>query len=102
MVIYSVTVAVDRDIEGDWLSWMADVHIPEVMKSGCFTGYEMLKVLEPTGDERRASYRVRYQCESLKVLKHYQDEYAPTLQKDHLERYMGKFEATRKILERID
>ena len=31
MIVYNVTVSVDENITSDWLAWMKDEHIPEVM-----------------------------------------------------------------------
>ena len=33
MIIYNVTVGVDKSIEADWLAWMKEVHIPDVIKT---------------------------------------------------------------------
>ena len=35
-VIYNVTVSVDEDAHHEWLEWMQEVHIPDVMKTGSF------------------------------------------------------------------
>ncbi len=36
MILYNVTVALDPAIETEWLAWMQQEHIPEVMATGCF------------------------------------------------------------------
>ena len=41
MYIYNVTVNVSDDVHIEWLKWMKETHIPDVMKTGCFiAGYE--------------------------------------------------------------
>jgi hypothetical protein len=44
MFIYNVTVSVDASVHEDWVRWMKDVHMPDVMKSGCFVDCQLLKV----------------------------------------------------------
>ena len=39
MIIYNVTVSVEESIKKDWLTWMQDVHIPEVMATGIFQNH---------------------------------------------------------------
>ena len=34
MILYNVTVNIDTDVEEDWIEWMKETHIPEVMKTG--------------------------------------------------------------------
>ncbi|MCE3229382.1 MAG: hypothetical protein K0S32_3933, partial [Bacteroidetes bacterium] len=33
MFIYNVTVNISNDIHTDWLKWMKEIHIPDVMKT---------------------------------------------------------------------
>ena len=33
MIIYNVTINIEESIHDDWLLWMTNTHIPEVMKS---------------------------------------------------------------------
>jgi hypothetical protein len=45
MILYSVTVNIDRQVEQDWLQWMKSVHIPEVMDTGLPMSYKLLRLL---------------------------------------------------------
>ncbi len=46
MIIYNVTIKVDKTIAEDWLLWMQKEHIPEVMATGCFYAYKIVRLLE--------------------------------------------------------
>ena len=100
MITYSVTVAIDREIEGDWYPWMCDVHIPEVMDTGCFVDFRIKRVIAPL-DSTRTTYNIEYTCESPDKLASYQSEHAPRLQAEHTDRYEGRFLATRRVYEEI-
>ena len=41
MIIYNVTVNVEAEIHNDWISWMKEVHIPDVMNTGYFLENKM-------------------------------------------------------------
>ena len=97
MLIYNVTISIDKAVHDEWFRWMKDVHIPEVMATGYFLGHKMCKVLvdEDTG----ITYSIQYSCASRKDLDDYQTLHSPALQKIHTERYKDKFVAFRTLLE---
>jgi hypothetical protein len=45
MIIYNVTVNVDEDVAVEWLQWMKETHIPDVMKTGMFLESRICRVL---------------------------------------------------------
>lgn len=99
MIIYNVTVNIEDDVHLDWLNWMKTTHIPDVMKTGFFLENKMCKVLSTQEDETGHTYAIQYTCANMDDLEEYQAKHAPALQKDHLERYQGKFVAFRTLLE---
>ncbi len=52
MIIYSVTVVINKDVEDSWLKWMKDKHIKDVLKTGYFTDWDIMKQLIPETDCR--------------------------------------------------
>jgi len=101
MIVYSVTVNVDESIHEDWLAWMVNKHIPDVMATGIFTEHRMLKVITRNEGEEGISYNIQYTCPSMADLHSYQVKHAPALQKEHTERYQDKFIAFRTLLETV-
>lgn len=98
MIIYNVTVKVENDIAADWLQWMREVHIPDVMKSGFFSAYRLSRVIS-LRDTDGVTYSVQYDCASTAELHKYETTAAAALRKEHTERYAGKFVAFRSIME---
>lgn len=101
MIIYNVTINIDETVHQDWLAWMKTIHIPDVMNTGCFEDYKICKILSVQEDETGHTYAIQYFCLNEEKLSTYQNKYAPQLQKEHLERYDGKFVAFRTLLEEI-
>lgn len=100
MIVYNVTVSIDPEIAQEWLNWMRTVHIPEVMATKCFVESRLSRVHgEEEGGE---TYAITYISPNQETLDTYQSVYAPTLQKDHSERYAGKFAAFRTMLTVIE
>ena len=97
MIIYNVTVNIDDTVHDDWVKWMKNVHIPDVMSTGLFTESRFCKVLaeEDTG----TTYSIQYTCANMETLEKYYREHGPRLQEEHTQRYKDKFVAFRTILE---
>ena len=97
MIIYNVTVSVEKSIITDWLIWMQQVHIPEVMATGIFSKSQINRVMVQgdSGD----TYAIAYTCESMKDLHQYQVKFAAELQKKHVARYGEKAVAFRTLME---
>ena len=100
MIVYSVTVNVEDEIQEDWIKWMKEVHIPDVMQTGLFTENRIFRIISHQPDETGTSYNIQYSCPSMKDLHQYQAMHAPRLQKEHTDRYEGKFVAFRTLLEK--
>jgi hypothetical protein len=100
MIIYNVTCSVDKDIAEEWISWMKDKHIPELLKTGLFFEYRILKVLshdEPT----TLSFAVQYYSKSILDVQQYLDKHANRLRADVHSRYGEKVVSYRTLLEEV-
>lgn len=96
MVVYSVTISLDANIEAEWVEWMKQAHIPDVLRTKCFSSCRMFRVVDASD---RPSYVMQYECASLEEYHRYRDQFAPALQKEHSDRYAGQFQGSRQVLE---
>lgn len=102
MILYNITIAIDRSVEEEWLQWMKEEHIPEVMDIGKFTGYKFLRVMASGLGEKSTSYSVQFYTESMKQLQLYTAIDAPELQQKMNQRWPDKLASFRTTLESID
>lgn len=100
MVVYNVTVKVDWDVHEDWLSWMKETHIPDVINTGLFSGYKVFKLMS-LDETDGITYAIQYFCDSMEQYLTYEREYASQLQQAHLARYKDKFVAFRTLMKSI-
>lgn len=100
MILYNVTVSIDERIYEEWLEWMRSTHIPDVMATGCFIEARISRVHGE--EEGGVTYAVGYIAKSKEDYERYQADFAPALQKDHSERFEGRFAAFRTLLTVID
>lgn len=101
MIVYSVTLSLEREIEDSWLAWMQQEHIPEVMQTGFFSHYRFHKILEPVVDPDRVSYNVLYDLVSPSALDTYRREAAAALQEKHQQRFGEQVIAIRSVLKQL-
>ena len=100
MIIYNVTVNIEESAQQEWLKWMNETHIAEVLNTGMFTAAKMSKVLveEQMGG---ITYSIQYTCECQEKLDVYNKDFAPDLQAEHNNKFQGKFVAFRTLMEVI-
>ncbi len=102
MLIYSITTNLRKDLEKEWLDWMVNFHIPNVMAAGYFSGRKIFKVLIPSGVTDEVTYVVQYECESLEKYLKYSETEAPRLQEEFKSKFVGKAVTARSIMELLD
>ncbi|UII33418.1 DUF4286 family protein [Fulvivirga ulvae] len=101
MVLYNVTIGIDKDAEKEWLSWMKNKHIPAVMETGMFLEYKIFKVLSHEDEEQSVSYSVQYFAQTVDKVVEYLNNHAPKLVEEHRARYKDKHVAFRTLLEEV-
>ncbi|MBP6533289.1 MAG: DUF4286 family protein [Bacteroidia bacterium] len=100
MILYNVTTNVEATAHEEWLDWMLTAHIPDVMSTGMFLEFHILKVI--SDDESGGhTYSVQYLCASMEKYQQYEDIYAPALRADFIGRYKDKSVSFRTLLEVI-
>ncbi|MCU0447727.1 MAG: DUF4286 family protein [Microscillaceae bacterium] len=100
-IIYNVTSHVEHSIEAEWLEWMKKEHIPEVMQTGLFLEYKILKLISEE-NEGGTSYAIQYLVPEIKNFLQYSETFAPALRQKVLDKYGEKVIAFRTLLEVID
>lgn len=98
MIIYSVSIAIDKTVEPMWLDYMTKEHIDDVMKTGHFQKVDFRRVVEPK-EASRSHYSIEYYCETMAHLEAYQAQDAARLQADHTAKFEGHFEGSRRYME---
>ena len=97
MYIYNVTINIDETVHNEWVDWMKNEHIPDMLATGKFSKALMTKVLvqEEMGG---ITYSIQYTTNSKETLQQYYSEDADRLRTES-QRFAGKFVAFRTELE---
>ncbi|CAN5524414.1 DUF4286 family protein [soil metagenome] len=89
MIIYNVTTHVANAVNNDWIAWMKVIHIPEVMHTGCFSKFQMIRMME-TDETEGITYAVQYYAESKADYNRYIEVNAPVLRKNTIDKWGDK------------
>lgn len=98
MIIYNVTLTVDESILYEWLRWMKEEHIPEVLNTGFFIKAKLQKVLS----DKNNTFAIAYSCTSMQELNNYKVNFATKIQQKHIKKFGDKAVAFRTVLEVLD
>ncbi len=100
MYIYNVTTNIDETVHDQWLSWMKEKHIPDMLATGKFTQAKMCRVLIEE-EMNGITYSVQYSTKDKETLEKYYAEDAERLRKEVMKLFANKFVAFRTELEVI-
>jgi hypothetical protein len=99
MLLYNVTIIIEDAAANEWLQWMQETHIPEVMATGKFVSNRLLKVIDSPNEG--VTYCIQYVAENIDKYNDYQENFALNLQADLQVKFENKFVAFRTLMEFI-
>ena len=99
MILYNVTVSIDQEVSKEWLDWMKEIHIPDVLATGLFLENKVARI--HAEEEGGISYSIQYLLNSWYDYNLYQNKFASNLQKEYQLKYANKSVAFRTVLEII-
>lgn len=100
MILYNVTIKVEPAINEEWVKWMKEEHIPELMETGLFVDSRLMQILE-LDDTDGITYAAQYYCEGIDQYNEYIDKHAPRLRQAGIDRFGEQFVAFRTIMKLI-
>jgi len=100
-IVYNVTTKVDHSIAEEWLTWLKDEHIPDLIKTGCFIHAVILQLME-VDDAERSTYTVQYHAKNKTLYDRYIEQYAGSIRKKVTDKWGNKFIAFRTVMQVVN
>lgn len=101
MIVYNITIKVDWSVSQDWLTWMQETHIPDVLNTGCFDKYQFVRLLQ-VDETDGPTYAIQYYAASLSKYDYYLQHYAP-LQKELIkEKWNDKYDDFTTLMQIVE
>ena len=101
MIIYNVTTKLHHSIHEQWLLWLKEEHIPELLATGCFSDAKILRLLE-VDEEEGPTYAVQYFAESKALYNRYLEHHAATMRQKTIDKWQDRFIAFRSIMQVVN
>ncbi len=101
MIIYNVTITIQESIKEDWLCWLKEEHIPDIIKTGCFTHAVILQLME-TDDTEGPTYAIQYFAESKGLYNNYIENHAVEMRQKGFDKWGDTFIAFRSVLQVVN
>ena len=100
MFIYFISVYVSLELVDEWLKWMKDTHIPNVMKTNIFISANINRVISKS--DTGITYAIAYKCQTLKDLQRYEITFARKIRNEYNLKYAQSAPTFRTIMEILD
>ena len=100
MFIYNVTTKVSNSVKTDWLAWIHQEHIPEIINTGCFTTATVLQLLE-TDDSEGPTYAIQYGADSKAMYNQYIEKFSGNMRRKVHEKWGDNIIAFNSLLQVI-
>ncbi len=100
-IIYNVTIKLAEAIHKDWLQWLKEEHVPEVIKTGCFTHAAILRLME-VDETDGPTYAIQYFAESKGLYNNYIEIYAPLMRQKSFDKWGNQFIAFRSVMQVVN
>lgn len=94
MILYNITIKIEHGVHDEWLRWMQEVLIPEVMATGFFEEYTFSRLMG-VDEEDGFTYAVQYLAPSLSAYQLYQEKHAYRIQSTQIRRYGDRSSSNR-------
>jgi hypothetical protein len=101
MLLYNVTIGIDRNAEKIWLQWMKDRYIPVAMATGLFVDSKVFKVLHDDESEPTVSYSIQFFAHSITEVLEFLEKYDNALGQELMQNFKDRHVAFRTLLEEV-
>jgi Zn-finger nucleic acid-binding protein len=102
MVIYEVNLTINPEISGEFLDWLNNEHLSEMMSHEGFYQQKVFyrKPEEEGLNEEKRLITIHYYVHSRKDLETYLSQHSQKMRQKALDKYGGQFSAERRVLYR--
>ena len=98
MILYNITYNIDKELDQEWVYWLRDYYLPEVMGSGNFIQYKVYRMLK-TEDDGSINYAIQFFSESIESLNDFLVSRAPAISQQLMDKFRHHHVAFMTVLQ---
>ncbi len=100
MLLYNITVGIDKEIEESWLDWIKGEFLPRIIGTGLFSDSKLYKILHDN-DDGTISYSIQLFSERIQNVNYYLQAHAPALIEEHRQKFLNRHVVFQTLLEEV-
>lgn len=100
MIIYNITFNINFPFEKEWLQYMKNNYLPQILKTGLPVECKLLRLLTEI-DNEGATYTTQFRFNCMEDFMAYQTEFQSNLIDKHHEMFNGQYVSFRSLLEEV-
>jgi hypothetical protein len=100
MFLYNVTYNIEHAAHDEWLAWMKQSHVPDVMATNLPIGNRIFRLLTEI-DNGGVTYTFQFFFADMEDYETYQNQHANRLRAEIDRRYHNKYVVFRTLLEEV-
>ena len=101
MVLFSLTVNIDNEIEDEWLEWMRQTFIPSLWLTGFFQEKRFLRLLSDQ-EQGGLTYSLQLTMDNIEKMKEFEKHHFQDFRKMLYGKYAGRLVDFHTVLEKVD
>ena len=101
MILYNVTVNVEKSIEQAWLKWIKTEHMLDMINTGMFRSARIFRLLNVEQSEGTSTYAVQYYADTMEQFETYEKKYADTLRAEAQHKFGTRTVSFRTLMEEV-
>ena len=98
MIIYNVTVKVTHAIAAEWVRWMKEEHMQQLIDTGLFYDKRLCRLLEQDESDG-LTYIAQYFCDSVEDYHDYLKKHATTMREHGFKKFGDQMIAFRTLMQ---
>ena len=100
MIIYNITFKVDHEKTKDWIQWQKEIHIPEIIATGCFYDHRFYELLEHDEEDGK-TFVIQFYANSKSDYENYLQNFAPELKRKSVLKWNEHVLSFRTLLQNV-
>ena len=101
MIIYNITFKVDHEKTKDWIQWQKEIHIPEIIATGCFYDHRFYELLEHDEEDGK-TFVIQFYANSKNDYNNYLQNFAPEMKQKSADKWNNHLISFRTLLQHVE
>lgn len=100
MYVFNVTTQVSHSVSEEWMQWLKEIQLPEIMLSKCFSDFQIYKLLGH--DETQGlTFVIQFFVESKESYENFIQNYAEVFRQNSITKWGNEMPSFETLLQKV-